>query len=117
MTPEQPDTEQRSNVRDAAADAGVGAEAVRRRVQARSARIERREVEDGLAKLDAYGDLTAEQRQVVRLLGATIARRLTPVPEPALERDDCADEEFIRTVARLFDVAHRSHPDVTHQRS
>jgi hypothetical protein len=116
MTPEQIDTERRPAVRDTPTEAGVDADGVRRRLHARSARIERREVEEALSKLDARGEFTAEQRRILRRLGATLARRLTPAPEAALEGDGRDDEESVRTLARLFDVVHEDRPDIAHEK-
>jgi len=112
-TAERPETKRRRRVRDAAPAAGVDAEDVRRRLLHRSARIERRAVEEALPTLDARGELTDEQRRLVRLLGARLTRRLTAVPEAALERGDPGGDESVRPLARLFGVAH----DIAHEQS
>jgi len=80
MTPNRLDTEQNLNYRDDAIDTETDADSVRRRLQRRSARIERREVEEAISKLEAHGDLTDEQRRTVRMLGSDLTRKLMVAP-------------------------------------
>lgn len=105
MTPEQSNTERQSTRRADATDAEVDADCVRRRLQRQSARIERREVEEALSKLEACGDLTDGQRRTVRLLGRLLTRRLTISSEMALKRSSPDDRATARTVARLFNIS------------
>jgi len=80
MTPNRLDTEQNLNYRDDAIDTETDADSVRRRLQRRSARIERREVEEAISKLEAHGDLTDEQRRTVRMLGSDLTRETNGGP-------------------------------------
>ncbi|WP_280585149.1 glutamyl-tRNA reductase [Halorubrum sp. Boch-26] len=78
---------ERSDARsDPPTDAQCDPDRVRRRLRRRAERIERREVEEAVSKLEARGDLTDEQRETVRLLGAALRRRVAARPEAALER-------------------------------
>jgi len=79
MTPNRLDTEQNLNYRDDAIDTETDADSVRRRLQRRSARIERRGRGSHL-KLEAHGDLTDEQRRTVRMLGSDLTRKLMVAP-------------------------------------
>jgi hypothetical protein len=85
---------------------------VRRRIRDRAERIERHEVAEAIAALEARGGLTDEQRETVRLLGATIARRVTAAPESAVELFGGNEPTTVRAVARLFDVEGEPNPDV-----
>ncbi|MFC7185729.1 glutamyl-tRNA reductase [Halorubrum yunnanense] len=84
-------------------DARADPDRVRRRLRRRAEGIERRQVEEAVSKLEARGDLTDEQRETVRLLGAALRRRLTSRPEAALERSAPGDATA-RALARLFDA-------------
>ena len=84
-------------------DARSDPERVRRQLRCRAERIQRREVEEAVSKLEARGDLTDGQRETVRLLGAAISRRITARPEAALEGSGSGDAT-VRTLARLFDA-------------
>jgi hypothetical protein len=117
MNSREVDTEQQANSPRTTTDTESQLDCVRRRVQRRSARIERREIEEAFSELEADGDLTDEQRRTVRLLGTTLARRVTPDPTPTLERDDRDDEAVARSLARLFDVALECHLDTALERS
>lgn len=111
MNSERPNTERKSRCRDHAADVEIDAANVRRRLQHRSARIERREIEEAISKLEAYGDLTDEQRQTVRLLGGTLARRLISNFESPLNGRTQNKQATARAVARLFNLVPESHFD------
>jgi len=108
MNSEHSNTERKSRRRDHAADVEIDPANVRRRLQHRSARIERREIEEAISKLEAYGDLTDEQRRTVQLLGDTLTRRLTLAPELALKRSSPDEGSTAYTVARLFDLSPES---------
>lgn len=92
---------------DARPDSSTGAridpERVRRQLRCQTERIQRREVEEAVSKLEARGDLTDEQRETVRHLGAALRRRITARPEAALERSGPGDAT-VRSLARLFDA-------------
>jgi glutamyl-tRNA reductase len=105
MAPERPNTERQSNCRDDATDTEIDPDWVWRRLHRRSARIERREVEEALSKLEACSDLTDEQRRTVRQLGDSLAWRLTLAPELALKRSSRDEQTTVCTVARLFDLS------------
>ncbi|MCG1008382.1 glutamyl-tRNA reductase [Halorubrum lacusprofundi] len=111
MTPNRLDTEQNLNYRDDAIDTETDADSVRRRLQRRSARIERREVEEAISKLEAHGDLTDEQRRTVRMLGSDLTRKLMVAPESRLEQSSRDRPKSVRAVARLFDIPLESRSD------
>jgi len=69
MTPNRLDTEQNLNYRDDAIDTETDADSVRRRLQRRSARIERREVEEAISKLEAHGDPPMNSDELSACLG------------------------------------------------
>jgi hypothetical protein len=111
MTPERSNKERRPNCRDDAPDTGVDADCVLRRLQHRTARIERREIEEALSKLENCGDLTDEQRQTVRLFGGTLAWRLTADFESILKQCSKNTQATARAVARLFNLVPESYFD------
>ncbi|MFC7325608.1 glutamyl-tRNA reductase [Halorubrum rutilum] len=95
---------ERSDARsDSRTDARVDPDRVRRRLRRRAERIERREVAEAVSKLESRGDLTDEQRETVRRLGAVLRRRLTSRPDAALERAS-GGGATARALARLFDA-------------
>jgi hypothetical protein len=111
MTSERHNTERRRNRRDNVSDTGIDARCVRRQLQHRTARIERREVGKALSKLETQGSLTDEQRQTVRLLGGTLALRLIANFESPLNERTQNKQATARAVARLFDLIPESHFD------
>jgi hypothetical protein len=111
MTPERPTTKWQPNCRDTPTDTGIDADCVRRRLQHRTARIERREVEEALSNLEANGGLTDEQRQTVRLLGNTLTWRLIANFEPSLNGRTQNEQATARAVAQLFNLVLESHFD------
>jgi len=49
---------------------------LKKRLRCRSAKIKREELEAAVSKLEARGDLTDEQRETVRELGASLVEEL-----------------------------------------
>lgn len=74
------------------------------RLRRRTEQIERCEAEEAVAKLEARGGLTDEQRETVRTLASALAREITAAPESALKRTARSDRERARVIGRLFDV-------------
>jgi glutamyl-tRNA reductase len=67
-------------------------------------RVKGRELETALAKLDAQGDLTEEQRETVAALADSLVGQLLAAPTKSL-RDAAAEDDWetIRTAMELFD--------------
>jgi glutamyl-tRNA reductase len=88
----------------------LDAEQLRRQFRRQTAEIERCELEEAISKLDARGDLSDEQRETVRELGAALVEGLTDAPEQALERAERSERtgererERARAIRRLFDI-------------
>lgn len=98
----RPDQESDAEI-DPGPDAETDPDRVRRRLRRRAERIERREVAEAVSKLESRGDLTDEQRETVRRLGAVLRRRITSRPDAALERASRGGAT-VRALARLFDA-------------
>jgi len=85
-------------------------ERLRRRLRRRTDEIERHEVEEAISALDARGDLTEAQREIVRDLGSALAEELTAAPAQTLERaariERLGERDQVRTraIRRLFDL-------------
>jgi glutamyl-tRNA reductase len=83
-------------------------ESLQKRLRCRSAKIKREELEAAVSKLEARGDLTDEQRETVRELGASLVEELIGAPERALERAPQSGKTRARArtraIRRLFDL-------------
>jgi len=82
----------------------VGVDTTRRRLRTRSERIRRRELDEALSRLDARGDLTDEQRAIVRQLSVRITDRIIAAPELYLAAATDRDRSVVRPVVNLFDL-------------
>ncbi|KDS91066.1 glutamyl-tRNA reductase [Halorubrum saccharovorum] len=91
-------------------DPPLDPERLRRRLRRRTDEIERHEVDEAISALDARGDLTEEQREIVRDLGSALVEELTAAPEQTLERaariepPEERDRMRTRAIRRLFDL-------------
>ncbi|PHQ38441.1 hypothetical protein DJ69_11595 [Halorubrum persicum] len=109
MTSEQSNTERHLNGCDDTTDPEADPDCIRRRLLHQAARIERREVEEALSKLEARDNLTDEQRRTIRVLGDTLAWRLMANFELSLKQRSQDSKEGARAVARLFNLVPESH--------
>ncbi|OYR54118.1 hypothetical protein [Halorubrum halodurans] len=75
-----------------------------RRLRRRAARIERREREAAISALESRGTLTAEQRETVRALAASLVDELIAGPTAALAESGRRNRETGRTVGMLLEL-------------
>lgn len=78
-------------------------EAVRGAIRARGEEIKRRELQKAFNRLDANGELTSEQREVIRKMATAIVDAVLAAPESALENSQGYNGETVRTAVKLFD--------------
>lgn len=96
-----------ASVIDAAASATTGDDdavdsaAVRAAINTHGERIKQREVQQALQKLDANGELTEAQREIVEEMATVMLDELLSTPDAVLAAAD--DPETLRTVVELFD--------------
>ncbi|WP_415381312.1 glutamyl-tRNA reductase [Halosimplex sp. TS25] len=76
------------------------------RIRDRAAEIREREVETALAKLDARGDLSEDDREAVEALADRLVARLIAVPAEGLQAaaDDEADDESGRAAETALEL-------------
>jgi hypothetical protein len=85
---------------------GHDPDAVRRAIRDRAREIECRERSRALDRLEAHGEVTAEQRRVIGELASGIVDGILAGPESALGEASAADTGTVRTAAALFDPDH-----------
>ena len=76
-------------------------------------RIKRGEVEEALGKLDARGELSDAQRDVVEGMADAIVDQLLAAPITCIQRGD--DESTLDPVVRLFDLEVGVDDDELHE--
>lgn len=81
----------------------VDPEIVRQAIRVRAEGIKRREVERAFNRLEAYGTLTTEQRQIITQMATTITDEILTAPESMLANASEYDPETVRIAIELFD--------------
>lgn len=78
-------------------------ETVRRTIRGRSREITERELEAVFSKLEAQGELTDEQRMVIRETATAIVDGLLAPAEATLTQASANDRTVLETTIELFD--------------
>lgn len=78
-------------------------EAVRGVIRARGEEIKRRELQKAFDRLEANGELTSEQREIIRQMATAIVDGVLAAPEVALEDSQKFGRETVKTAVELFD--------------
>jgi glutamyl-tRNA reductase len=78
-------------------------EAVRGTIRAHGEEIKGRELQKAFNRLDANGELTSEQREIVRQMATAIVDGVLAAPELALKDTRQVDRETMQTAIGLFD--------------
>jgi len=79
-------------------------ETVREQLRVHTEQIKQRELDEALSKLEARGELSAAQREVVTQLADEITDQIVAAPAATLEESFERDERVARTVIRLFEL-------------
>jgi hypothetical protein len=102
--PSEPDVIDRDRADTGGSDPReVDPEAVRQAIRDRAGEIRRREHSRAIDRLEARGELSARQRQVLAETAAAIVDGILAGPESTLAEASDADCETVETAATLFD--------------
>lgn len=77
-------------------------EAVRGVIRARGEEIKRRELQKAFNRLEANGELTSEQREIIRQMATAIVDAVLAPPQATLEDSQTYDVETVQTAINLF---------------
>lgn len=91
-----------SDRREGRSTADIDPAVARSSIRERAEEIRRQELERALARLEADGELTDEEREAVEELATALVDRVLTPAEETLEHGS-ADAETLRTAAALFD--------------
>lgn len=78
-------------------------EAVQNEIRTRGEEIKRRELQRAFNRLESNGELTSEQREIIRQMATAIVDGLLAAPESALEDCQQCEYEAVQTAVKLCD--------------